>query len=140
MNETQSGQSNTTRVLIVDDDQTNRELLRNMLRQLTTAELHVANDGRAGLELFREFLPKMVFLDIDMPELDGFALLDQIHAMDNSVFVVMVSGHGQVEAVQKATSQGAKGYIVKPYSAQRVFDAVHRYVSETNDHGFLRNP
>ena len=126
------------RVLIADDDHANRELLRRMLAQLTTAELHIANDGATALELYRDLKPKLNFLDINMPAADGFAVLERIRSADPDAFVVMVSGHSDAGVVQKALKQGVGGYIVKPYSAQRVVDTLQRYVLKSGDTGMLR--
>jgi CheY-like chemotaxis protein len=127
------------RVLIADDDHANRELLRRMLQQLTTAELHVANDGAAALEAYRDLKPQVSFLDINMPAMDGFAVLEQIRQADPEAFVVMVSGHSGADTVQKALKQGVGGYIVKPFSAQRIADTLARYVAKSGDGRLLRN-
>lgn len=126
------------RVLIADDDHANRELLRRMLAQLTTAELHLAVDGTAALEMYRDIKPQLSFLDINMPGLDGFALLEKISGDDPEAFVVMVSGHSGADIVQKALKQGVGGYIVKPYSAQRVLDTLARFVTKGGDRRILR--
>ena len=126
------------RILIADDNHANRELLRSMLQRFTETELHVANDGAAAAEAYRELKPQITLLDINMPGMDGFAVLEEIRTVEPDAFVVMVSAHSGVETVQKALKHGVGGYIVKPYSAQRVLDVLTRYVAKSGDAAVLR--
>jgi len=126
------------RILIADDHHASRELLRRMLHQLVHADILVAQDGGEALAAYGELRPQIMLLDIDMPNMNGFAALEQIRAIDPKAFVVMISAHNGIKSVQEALKHRVDGYIVKPYSAQRVLDALQRYVAKTGDVGFLR--
>lgn len=124
-------------VLIADDNHVNRELLRAMLHNLTTADVHLRNDGAAALAAYHEIKPQITLLDIGMPLMDGFTVLENIRAADPNAFVIMVSADNELHAVKRAMSLGVGGYLVKPYSAQRLLDALTRYVRSTGDESLL---
>jgi two-component system chemotaxis response regulator CheY len=128
----------THRILVADDDHMTRQLLIRLLREFTRAELHEARDGPGALERFQTVRPQLTLLDIDMPGLDGMAVLEQIRAADPSAYIVMVTGVSKVELVRKALDLGVGGFVVKPYSAQRIADILGRYVQRTGDAAMLR--
>jgi two-component system chemotaxis response regulator CheY len=125
------------RILIVDDNHGTRELLRRMLRHLTDAYLLTAADGATALTLFHQHKPQVTLLDIEMPGMDGFEVLQQIRAIDSEAFVVMVSAHSRLEAVQKAVQMGVGGYVVKPYNTRRLVESLNRYAEKSGDRDFL---
>ena len=114
-------------VLIADDQLAMRELLKTILRTLRVSNIDIAGDGVQAVERFRQSRHDMVFLDIDMPELNGFSALSQIKAIEPTAFVVMVSAHSSVENVKKALELGAKGFVVKPYTSIKIADMLKKY-------------
>jgi two-component system, chemotaxis family, chemotaxis protein CheY len=124
-------------VLIADDNHVNREILRAMLHQLTTAEVHMRSDGAAALSAYHELKPQITLLDISMPHMDGFSVLENIRVTDPSAFVIMVSADNELSAVKRAKELGVGGYLVKPYSAQRLLAALMRYVDTSGDEHLL---
>jgi two-component system, chemotaxis family, chemotaxis protein CheY len=115
------------KVLIADDQLAMRELLKTILRTLRIANMDVVGDGIQAVERYRQVCHDMVFLDIDMPELNGFSALSQIKAIEPTAFVVMVSAHSSVENVKKALELGAKGFVVKPYTSIKIADMLKKY-------------
>jgi two-component system chemotaxis response regulator CheY len=128
----------TRRILLADDNFGSRELLTRLLRQFTRAELHEVRDGAAALASFHLLRPQITLLDIDMPEPDGMTVLEQIRAAGSEAFVVMVSGHSKLDMVRRAVELGVGGFVVKPYSAQRVVEVLQNYVAKTGDRGLLK--
>ena len=105
-------------VLIVDDDQFIRKLIKTTLEDVADFDLHEAADGVEALELAARERPVLVFLDVDMPRLDGIEacrrLRDQNQA-DDTTIVMLTAAHG--DAVEReAESAGADLFLTKPFS------------------------
>ena len=115
------------KVLIADDQLAMRELLKTILRTLRISNMDVVGDGMQAVAHYRQACHDMVFLDIDMPELDGFSALSQIKAIEPAAFVVMVSAHSSIGNVKKALELGAKGFVVKPYTSSKIADMLKKY-------------
>jgi len=100
-------------VLVVDDDQ---EMLRLLNRTLELEGFGVATaaDGNSALILLEELRPDLVILDIVMPELDGFQVLNLIR-QHSDVPVIMLTGKVEVASLQLALGAGADDYVRKPF-------------------------
>jgi two-component system chemotaxis response regulator CheY len=117
-------QSKTIRVLLVDDNDMTRTLLRGMLVVEEYEMAGEANNGEAGLEMALRLKPDVICLDIQMPKTNGIEVLKQIKSQLPRTAVVMVTGSTERETVQAAITGGADGYIVKPFNSARVLDAI----------------
>jgi two-component system chemotaxis response regulator CheY len=113
-----------TRVLLVDDNDMTRTLLRGILVAAEYQLAGEANNGEHGLEMALRLKPELVCLDILMPKTDGLEVLKQIKAELPRTVVVMVTGSTERETVQAAIAGGADGYIVKPFNSARVLDTI----------------
>lgn len=107
-------------VLIVDDVANMRSFLASSLRSIEVLKVYDAPNARAGMKMYEEKRPDILFLDLDMPEISGMTALRSIKKQDPSAFIVIVSGESQVENVKEALKLGAKGFVVKPYSMQKI--------------------
>ena len=115
-------------VLIADDTGPSRELLAAILRNLAgPLKIREARNGTEALALWKDLRPRVTLLDIDMPGLDGLSALQQIRTLDPKAFVAMVSGRSSIDNVKQALSLGAAGFVIKPYSPQRIDDLLQRY-------------
>ena len=81
-----------------------------------------------AVEKYNETKPDLVLMDITMPEMDGIQALKKIKEMDPAAKVVMCSAMGQQAMVIEAIQSGAKDFIVKPFQAERVLEAVKKVV------------
>jgi adenylate cyclase len=108
--------ANRASVLVVDDDATNRMLLRRSLERQGHA-VSVAVDGREALELARSAPFDIVLLDIVMPEMDGFELLERLQADDalRQLSVIMISALEDITSVVRCIEMGAEDYLPKPF-------------------------
>ena len=113
-------------LLIVDDSRTSRKLLRIIVEGLGFDNIVEAANGLEGVELYREYKPDLVTLDITMPELDGIGALAQIMEFDKGAKVVMVSASAQNSKVVEALKLGAIDFIPKPYEDQFVIEHLKR--------------
>ena len=131
------------RILVVDDNDDNVFTLQRRLKQFTDAELVAAGDGRVALERLREGPFDLVLLDVQMPEMDGMATLEQAKAdmALRDIPVIMVSAVDDFETVLKCIKLGAEDYVPKPFNAEllraRVETALERKRLRDQEAGFL---
>jgi two-component system chemotaxis response regulator CheY len=118
-----------TTILIVDDALFMRQLIRQALEPVGYTIVGEAENGRLGVEAFRELRPDLVTMDIVMPELDGLGALEQIKAIDAGAQVVMITAVDQREAMLRAMKLGVADFIVKPFDEDRIVSAVEKAVS-----------
>lgn len=111
-------------ILIVDDAAFMRMMLKNILTKAGYTVIGEAANGMEGIKRYRELHPDLVTLDITMPEMDGIAALKDIRTEDASAKCLMCSAMGQQAMVIEAIKSGAKDFIVKPFQADRVLEAV----------------
>lgn len=110
-----------TSVLIVDDNDMMRTVLRGILRSEEEYEvIGEARDGEAALELIKRLQPRIVCMDVMMPNMNGLDALREIKMTYPATAVVMVTGNASVDNVQEAITNGAVGFIVKPFNAAKV--------------------
>ncbi len=110
------------RVLIVDDTAFMRKLLRNILFSGGFDIVGEAENGKQAVEMYKQLKPDLVMLDIVMPEMNGIEALKAIKQMDPNAKIIMCTAVGQEKIVKAAIKLGAKGYIVKPFQAQKVIE------------------
>ena len=105
-------------VLIVDDDQFIRRLIATTLEDVADFELHEAADGVQALEVAAERDPTLVFLDVDMPELNGIEACRALRRRDSAnqpTIVMLTAAHGD-EVERQAEAAGADLFLTKPFS------------------------
>ena len=112
------------RVLVVDD----AAFMRKMVSDALTSGGHVvvgeAGDGNEAIEQYQELKPEVTTLDITMPVKDGLTALREIIELDPAARVIMCSALGQESKVLESIKLGAKDFVVKPFQADRVLEAV----------------
>lgn len=117
------------KVMVVDDALFMRSMIKDILA--TTGQYRVvgeAANGREAVEKFRELAPELVTMDIVMPVMDGIEATREIIKLDPSVKVVMVSALGQEALVIESIAAGARDFIVKPFSAEKVLKVLGQVV------------
>jgi len=116
------------RILIVDDAAFMRMMIKDILTKNGYHVVGEAQDGRQAVEKYKELQPDLVTMDITMPEMDGIQALKLIREYDPNAKVIMCSAMGQQAMVIDAIQAGAKDFIVKPFQADRVIEAVKKTV------------
>src|SRR2546428_347315 len=114
------------RVLVVDDAMFMRSMIKDILvnaggRYEIVGE---ASNGREAIARFRELNPELVTMDIVMPQLDGIEATREILKVDPAAVIVMCSAMGQEALVVESISAGAKDFIVKPFTSERVLQVL----------------
>ena len=112
------------RVLVVDDAAFMRKMVSDALAKAGHEVIGEACNGVEAVESFRALKPELTTLDITMPEKDGLAALKEIIELDPSAKVIMCSALGQESKVLESIKLGAKDFVVKPFQADRVLEAI----------------
>ena len=107
------------RILVIDDEAAIRDSMKMILEYEGYEFLGAAN-GQEGLTLVEKASPDLVFLDIKMPGMDGLEVLGRIKATNETLPVVIVSGHATIDTAVEATKKGAFDFIEKPLSRDRI--------------------
>ena len=115
-------------ILICDDAAFMRMMIKDILTKNGYIVAGEAENGVKALEKYNELKPDLVLMDITMPEKDGIQALKDIKAADSSAQVIMCSAMGQQAMVIESIQAGAKDFIVKPFQADRVLEAVRKVV------------
>lgn len=114
------------RILVVDDASFMRAMLKGILEGLGHEIVGEASNGAEAFERYKNLKPDLVTMDITMPDTNGLEGLKLIMDYDSDAKVVMCSAMGQQAMVLEAIQIGAKDFIVKPFTADRIKDAVSR--------------
>lgn len=112
----------TIKALIIDDEQLARQLIRNYLKTFAGIEIiGECENGFEGVRSIAELKPDLVFLDIQMPKLNGFEMLELI---DNPPEIIFITAHNDYAI--RAFEMNAVDYLLKPYSQERIISAVQK--------------
>ncbi len=111
-------------ILIVDDAAFMRMMIKEILTKNGFDVIGEASDGAEAVEKYGELNPDLVTMDITMPEMDGITALKKIKDTDPNAKIIMCSAMGQQAMVIDAIQAGAKDFIVKPFQADRVIEAI----------------
>jgi len=115
-------------VLITDDTAFMRMTLRNILEKNGYQVAGEAEDGMVAVEKYRELRPDLVTMDITMPRMDGISAIKKIMEIDPQAKIVVCSAMGQKALVIEALNAGARDFIVKPFQADRIINALQKVV------------
>ena len=110
------------RILIVDDEAANVELLRRLLERAGFSRLDSTNDPREAAPMFKRLGPDLVLLDLHMPHMDGLQVIDELNELGHASYlpILMLTGDMTPEARREALSRGAKDFVNKPFHADEV--------------------
>lgn len=114
-------------LLIVDDDEFSRSLFEHSIGKEYT--VRAAHNAQQGLAMYLAHAPDIVWLDINMPLINGHQLAELIHRFDPGAWIVMLTGCEVGEEGGQATRNGARGFITKPYSKARIREMIARYIA-----------
>ena len=115
-------------ILICDDAAFMRMMIKDILTKNGYNVAGEAENGAKAVEKYNELNPDLVLMDITMPEMDGIQALKKIKETNPSALVIMCSAMGQQAMVIESIQAGAKDFIVKPFQADRVLEAVKKVV------------
>ncbi|HWO77966.1 MAG TPA: response regulator [Bacillus sp. (in: firmicutes)] len=114
------------KILVVDDAAFMRMMIKDILTKNGFEVIAEAENGAQAVEKYKELHPDLVTMDITMPEMDGISALKEIKKLNSDAKVIMCSAMGQQAMVIDAIQAGAKDFIVKPFQADRVIEAIKK--------------
>ena len=121
---------NKPRILVIDDESAIRDSLK-MILEYEGYQFVGAVSGQDGLTTIQRERPDAVLLDIKMPGMDGMEVLRKLHALDESLPVIMISGHGSTATTVEAIKSGAVDYFEKPLSTERVIVTLRNVLKQS---------
>jgi len=118
--------------LIVDDFSTMRRIVRGLLKEIGYNNAEEAEDGAVALNMLRNAKFDFVVSDINMPNMNGFELLNEIKKDDSlkHLPVLMVTAEARKEDIVRAAQDGAAGYIVKPFTKATLEEKVQKIMQK----------
>ena len=116
------------KILIVDDASFMRMMIKDIVTKNGYEVAGEAENGAKAIEKYKELTPDLVIMDITMPEVDGVTAVKEIKKSDDSAKIIMCSAMGQQAMVIESIQAGAKDFIVKPFNAERVIEAIKKVI------------
>jgi len=113
------------KILVIDDEVGIRQMLKTVLEK-AGYDVYLAENGVIALEKVKNELFDIILCDIKMPEMDGFAFLEQVKKLDISLTIIMMTSFGSVETAIEAIRKGAYDYISKPFKTDEVIIAIKK--------------
>lgn len=113
-------------ILVVDDAAFMRMMIKDVLTKNGFEVVGEAENGAKAVENYKELDPELIIMDITMPEMDGIQAVKEVKKLNPDAKIIMCSAMGQQAMVIEAIQAGAKDFIVKPFQADRVVEAVSK--------------
>lgn len=112
-------------LLLVEDDPINREILRRIiLDKAPEIVLHIAENGKVGLELYKKHAPEIVITDVKLPIIDGIRMSSEIRALNPSVNIIVITAYDDMRYMMSAIKIGISHYVLKPIEHQVLLEAL----------------
>ena len=117
-------------IMVVEDDPFSQKLVTSCLQK--KYKVHLSADGQGALFNYVNKAPDVLFLDIGLPDISGHKVLEKIFEFDPKAYVIMFSGNGDRDNVLKAVEFGAKGFVAKPFTEEKLYQYIYKspYVQE----------
>lgn len=115
-------------VLVVEDEPTMRQMLTEMLYAVGATRVVETEDATKGMDALSRDAFEIIMLDLGLPDRDGHDVMKEIKQQDRQHHVVLVTADDSIESIQRAITAGANGYVVKPYSREKIQDVVNNYM------------
>lgn len=125
----------TSRILLVDDEWVNLRVLKAVLESAGYTNLVTIADPHQVLTEHQSEAADLVLLDLTMPALDGFAVMEQLYSNGGTTrppAVVVITGHTDQDVIERAHRAGAAGYVTKPFDMAKLLAAVETALGENS--------
>ena len=109
-----------SKILVIDDETEMRELLGGYLSKRLKFSVLLAKNGEEGLALYQQGKPDVVLLDIVMPIMQGYEVLEKLLVIDPKAQIIVITGYNNLFPEEEAMKLGAKGYIIKPLELEKL--------------------
>ncbi|RDY59770.1 ATP-binding protein [Flagellimonas nanhaiensis] len=122
------------KILVVEDNSMNQEMIRALFAELGS-EIILAKDGKTGIEISKKYNPDIIFMDIHMPNMDGFETVKRIRKMNDKIPIVGLSADAFTEHREIALNSGFCDYLTKPIQFPELVRVLKKYLVEDIDVG-----
>ncbi|MCK4737204.1 MAG: response regulator [Sulfurimonas sp.] len=120
------------KVLIVEDNITNQLVLLGLLEDYIL-EIDVANNGQEAVDMFKENNYELIFMDIQMPIMDGYEATKIIRELDENIPIIALTANAMIEDTQKTIDAGMNEHITKPLNVKELFDTLRKYIKSNQE-------
>jgi len=120
-------QMSDLRVLVVEDEPVMRARLVEMLYRAGATQVFESVNAAAARAAFADQEFQIILLDLGLPDGDGHELMKEFKNLRAEQHIVLVTADDSIDSIQRAISAGANGYVVKPYSQEKIHDVVNNY-------------
>ncbi len=129
------------KILIIDDQKLDVLVIEKILRTAGYSNIRITFDSRQANLIYREFQPDIVLLDLNMPHLDGFGVMEQLKEIERDSYlpVLVISSERSQEVRLRALHSGAKDFLNKPYESVEVLMRIHNMIEVRMLHNEIRN-
>jgi two-component system chemotaxis response regulator CheY len=121
------------KILIADDAKLMRDIIKHVLNEIGDNEIISARNGNEAVEMYKQHRPDVVTMDITMESKTGLEAIREIIACDRNAKIIVVTSLGQEKLLNACLAAGARDYIIKPFSKERIRAAVHNALNEDHD-------
>ena len=115
------------RVLVVEDNATNQLVLSGLLEDCVE-EIDIAKNGKEALEMFEKDKYELIFMDLQMPVMDGYEATRIIRSIDSSVPIIALTANAMSEEIEKTKAVGMNGHLIKPIDLEKLFDTLRKHI------------
>ena len=123
------GTKDKIKVMIVDDSVIIRQMIKKYLSEMNIEIVGTAGDGKSAIQLFKETQPDVVTLDITMPKVDGFTVLEEMVKENSKSKIMVITALTDKATGMRAIKTGAKGYLSKPFTPEKLRSSFDRLIS-----------
>jgi len=117
-------------ILVIDDEDMVRETMADILAEADLQVLQAA-EGRVGIQFFHQYMQeiKLVLLNLSMPNMNGEEVFYELRKISTSIPVVLVTGYGECDVMDRFMNKGLADFIHKPYDGKRLLQQVQIYLN-----------
>ncbi len=119
-------------ILYVEDDMNIREEMLEIF-ELDFENIHVATNGKEGLQMFKRFHPDIIISDIQMPVMDGISMSKEILSIDPDAKIVLTTAFNEQSYLEEAEKIGIKTYISKPIDISILFEKINTLITTSQE-------
>ena len=118
------------KILIADDAKLMRDIIQHVLAEIGEFEIIIAHNGKDAVQLYKKHHPDLVTMDITMEEKNGLEATQEILQFDPAAKIIVVTALGQEKLLNACLSTGARDFIVKPFTRERILSAIRNCMEE----------
>ena len=118
------------KILIADDAKLMRDIIQHVLTEIGQFEIIIAHNGKDAVQLYKKHHPDLVTMDITMEEKNGLEATQEILQFDPAAKIIVVTALGQEKLLNACLASGARDFIVKPFTRERILSAIRNCMEE----------